>query len=251
MPIVPQRPELHHTLTELPRASFEAARLAVGFRKLVAGVPQGDGRPVLILPSYGLGDYGMAPLRSFLGQIGYETPLSGIDLNLDRGDLRIRRIEDAARFRSSQVEGVVARIEEIHSETGKKPSLVGWSMGGLFALDASQLIPSLVSDVITLGSPFGDPRGTAMWNLMRWLSGSEVPVDQQDFTPWLNGASLKTAAVPVTVLYSEMDGIVGKEIARVEEHVAVRHQLVASSHLGFAMNAEVFEMIARALAPNS
>ena len=90
-----------------------------------------------------------------------------------------------------------------------------------------------------------------MWNFMRWLSGSEVPVDQQDFTPWLNGASLKTAAVPVTVLYSEMDGIVGKEIARVEEHVAVRHQLVTSSHLGFAMNSEVFEMIARALAPNS
>jgi hypothetical protein len=42
--IVPQRPVLHHTLTELPRPSFEAARLEIGFRKLVAGVPRGDGR---------------------------------------------------------------------------------------------------------------------------------------------------------------------------------------------------------------
>lgn len=165
MSIVPQRPELHRTLTELFRAGFEAARLAIGYRKLVAQVTRGNGRPALVLPSYGLGDYGMTPLRSFLRQIGYETPLSGIDLNLDRGDLRIRRIEDAARFRSSQVDGVVARIEEIHAETGKKPSLVGWSTGGLFALDASQQVPTLVSGVVTLGSPFGDPRGTAMWTL--------------------------------------------------------------------------------------
>jgi len=251
MSVVPQRPELHRTLTELPRAGFEAARLAIGYRKLVAEVTRGDGRPVLVLPSYGLGDYGMTPLRSFLRQIGYETPLSGIDLNLDRGDLRIRRIEDAARFRSSQVDGVVARIEEIHADTGKKPSLVGWSMGGLFALDASQQVPSLVSGVVTLGSPFGDPRGTAMWNVMRWLSGSEIPVEQQDFTPWLDRASLKTAAVPVTVLYSEMDGIVGTEIARIRDHHAVRHQLVTSSHLGFAANPDTFREIAGALASNA
>ena len=251
MSIVPQRPELHHTLSELPRAGFEAARLAVGFRKLVAEAARGDGRPVLVLPSYGLGDHGMTPLRSFLLQIGYETPLSGIKMNLDRGDLRIRRIEDAARFRSSQVDGVVARIEEIHAETGKKPSLVGWSMGGLFALDASQRVPTLVSSVVTLGSPFGDPRGTAMWTIMRWLSGSQIPVDQQDFAPWLDRTSLTTAAVPVTVLYSKMDGIVGEEIARVDDHRAVRHKLVTSSHLGFAMNSDVFREIARALASNA
>ena len=251
MSIAPRRPDLHHTLTELPRAGLDAVRLAIGFRKLVAEVPRGDGRPVLVLPSYGSGDYGMAPLRRFLGLIGYATPLSGIDSNIDRGELRIRRIEDAARFRSHQVERVLARIEEIHNKTGEKPSLVGWSMGGLFAFDASQQVPTLVSHVITLGSPFGDPRGTSMWNLMRWLSGSDVPVDQQDFSPWLDGASLKTAAVPVTVLYSEMDGIVGREVARVHEHRAVRHQVVTSSHLGFATNPDVFREIARALASNA
>ena len=104
MHISPQRPDLQHTLTELPRAGFEAARLAIGFRKLVAEVPRGDGRPVLVLPSYGLGDHGMTPLRRFPRLIGYETPLSGTDLNLDHGELRIRRIEDAARFRSHQVD---------------------------------------------------------------------------------------------------------------------------------------------------
>ena len=63
-------------------------------------------------------------------------------------------------------------------------------MGGLFALDASQQVPEHVSRVVTLGSPFGDPRGTSMWGLMRWLSGSDVPVEQQDFSPWLERASL-------------------------------------------------------------
>jgi hypothetical protein len=251
MPIAPQRPELQHTLTELPRAGIEAARLAFGFRKIVSESPRGDGRPVLVLPSYGLGDSGMKPLRLFLRQIGYATPLSGIHSNLDRGDLRIRRIEDATRFRSRQVDQVVGRIEEIHTETGEKPSLVGWSMGGLFALDASQRVPALVSRVVTLGSPFGDPRGTALWSILRWLSGSDVPVDQQDFNPWLDQASLKTTAVPVTVLYSEMDGIVGEDVARVREHQAVRHRVVESSHLGFAANPGVFREIAGALASDT
>jgi pimeloyl-ACP methyl ester carboxylesterase len=248
---LPQRPDLQTTLTELPRAGLEAFRLAIGFRQLVADVPRGDGRPVLVLPSYGLGDSGMTPLRRFLRRIGYATPLSGIELNLDRGDLRIRRIEDAARFRGRQVDRVVSRIEEIHAETGEKPSLVGWSMGGLFAFDASQRIPERVRRVVTLGSPFGDPRGTAMWDFMRWLSGSEVPVDQQDFSPWLDRAALETAKVPVTVVYSEVDGIVGKEIARIRDHHAVRHRLVTSSHLGFATNPDVFREIAGALASNA
>ena len=90
-----------------------------------------------------------------------------------------------------------------------------------------------------------------MWSIMRWLSGSDVPVDQQDFAPWLDRASVKTGAVPVTVLYSEKDGIVGKEVARVHEHQAVRHQLVPSSHLGFATNPDVFREIAGALASNA
>jgi pimeloyl-ACP methyl ester carboxylesterase len=251
MPNTPQPPELHHTLTEVPRAGLEAARLALGFLRLVAESPRGDGRPVLVLPSYGLGDAGMRPLRVFLQRIGYATPLSGIDRNLDRGEMRIRRIEDAARFRSRQVDRVVTRIEEIHAETGEKVSLVGWSMGGLFAFDASQRIPALVRRVVTLGSPFGDPRGTAMWGIMRWLSGSVVPVDEQDFSPWLDRASLETAEVPVTVLYSEMDGIVGRDVAHVREHAAVRHRRVESSHLGFATNPAAFREIAGALASNA
>lgn len=251
MLVIPKRPELRHTLTELPRAGFEATRLAFGFRQLVRYGPRGDGRPVLVLPSYGLGDSGMRPLRFFLRQLGYATPLSGIGLNLDRGDLRIRRIEDAARFRSRQVDRVVARIEEIHAETGERPSLVGWSMGGLFAVDASQRVPELVRRVVTLGSPFGDPRGTAMWSVMRWLSGSEVPVDEQDFSSWLDRASLGTDAVPVTVLYSELDGIVGREVARLRQNRVVEHRHVASSHLGFATNPEVFREIAGALAPTA
>jgi hypothetical protein len=57
--------------------------------------------------------------------------------------------------------------------------------------------------------------------------------------------------VPVTVVYSEVDGIVGKEIARIRDHHAVRHRLVTSSHLGFATNPDVFREIAGALASNA
>jgi pimeloyl-ACP methyl ester carboxylesterase len=248
MQTAPETPPLRHTLTEVPRAGLEAARLALGFRELVARSPRGGGRPVLVLPGYGIGDTAMSPLRLFLRQIGYATPLSGIESNLDRGDLRIRRVEDAARFRRHQVDQVVARIEEIHQETGARVGLVGWSMGGLFALDASQRLPASVSDVVTLGSPFGDPRGTSMWSVMRWLSGSDVPAEQQDFRPWLDRAEIETTDVPVTVLYSETDGIVSRGVARIREHPSVRHREVQSSHLGFATNAKVFLNVAEALA---
>ena len=248
MEALPSRPELHHTLTELPRAGLEAARLALAYRRIVATAPRGDGHPVLVLPAYGLGDTGMGALRLFLRQIGYATPLSGIRLNLDRGELRIRRIEDAARFRRLQVDGVVRRVEEIREETGEKPSLVGWSMGGLYAVDASQRVPEQVRRVVTLGSPFGDPRGTAMWDVMRWFSGSDVPVEDQDFGPWLEGAALRTDAVPITILYSDADGIVGSDIARVSGSDAVRHRHVPSSHLGFGFNPDAFRALARALA---
>ena len=250
----PAPPDWRDTLTELPRAGLEASRLAWGRQAWMRGLPPGDGHPVLTLPAYATGDVGLAPLRRFLRALGYTTPTSRLGTNLDRGELRIRRIEDAARFRAVQSKRVASRIERLAEAQGEPISVVGWSMGGLFAFDAARRVPDAVRGVVTLGSPFGDPRGTAMWNVMRRLSGSDVPVEEQDFSTWLvpEPRTADADRVPTTVVFSARDGIVGTEVARLQglpaDHDRVRYREVDSSHLGFTVNPEVFRTLAEILA---
>ena len=135
MQTLPRRPALFDTLTEVPRAGLEATRLALSLASLYRDLPKGDGPPVLVLPAYGTGDLGLWPLRRFLEGLGYAALESELGTNLDRGELRIRRVEDAARFRRVQSDRVVRRAREICERTGRRPSLVGWSMGGLFAFE--------------------------------------------------------------------------------------------------------------------
>ena len=115
----------------------------------------------------------------------------------------------------------------------------------MYALDASRHLPDITRRVITLGSPFGDPRGTSLFKLMRRLSGSTVPIETQDFGGWLDKAA--APAVPTSVIYSERDGIVGTDIARLPESPLTQHVQVDSSHLAFALNARALEAVAVAL----
>ncbi len=260
MPATPTQPALFDTMTEPLRAGLEAVRLAFSLPGLYQGIPRGDGHPVLVLPAYGLGDVGLWPLRRFLIGLGYDAVEAGLGRNLDQGELRIRRVEDAARFRRTQSERVVLRARELHQQTGRRPSLVGWSMGGLFAFDAARREPESVRHAVTLGSPFGDPRGTSLWHVMRRLNRSDVPVEEQDFSSWLTPVPRAEAGpvAPVTILYSERDGIVSEQAARIDESateesdtkslLGVRYERIESSHLGFAVNVEAYRAVARALA---
>lgn len=267
MTALPIRPALLDTFTEIPRAGLEATRLAFAVRGLARGLPRGDGHPVLVLPAYGSGDFGLWPLRRFLEGLGYDAHASELGLNVDRAAMRIRRVEDAARFRKVQSERVVERARSILARTGRRPSVVGWSMGGLFAFDAARRAPEAVRQIVTLGSPFGDPRGTSLWDVMRRISGSDVPVEEQDFSTWLDPVPhAETGPVaPVTILYSARDGIVGEAAARVasipdsiadsapgtHDRSNVRYQKIESSHLGFPVNPAAYRAIARALAAAS
>lgn len=256
----PARPALFDTLTELPRAGLEATRLLFSAASLRRSLPRGDGHPVLVLPAYAAGDLGLLPLRRFLESLGHAVFASELGLNIDRGELRIRRVEDAARFRRIQAERVLERVRDLHARTNQRVSLVGWSMGGLFAFDAARRAPALVRQSVTLGSPFGDPRETALWDVMRRLSGSTVPPEAQDFDAWLAPEATDSPhpPAPTTIVYSPRDGIVGRRAARIDRAAAarrgtaglhaIRYRPIASSHLGFAVNPDAYREIAFALA---
>jgi pimeloyl-ACP methyl ester carboxylesterase len=236
-----------HSLFELPRSALETLRFAVGWRTLLDASPRGDGSPVVALPGYGGGDGSTALLRGFLRRIGWDARPLGLGANLEPPSLRIRSVDDALAFRAFMGERVQARVRALAEERGERVSLVGWSMGGLYAFDAARAAPEAVRAVVTLAAPYGDPRGTALFSLLRWWSGSEVPLEAQDYAGWLARREPPGDAVPIRILYSPRDGIVPPEVAQPPDHPALRCIAVDSSHLGFGVNPVALREVARQL----
>src|SRR5918994_5089959 len=103
-------------------------------------MPPGDGHPVLVLPGFLADDWSTVVLRSVLGWWGYEVHRWGLGRNLGP--------------RAATVDGLVRQLDRIHRNRGRTVSLVGWSLGGIYARALAQWRPDAVRQVITLGSPF-------------------------------------------------------------------------------------------------
>ena len=101
--------------------------------------------------------------------------------------------------------------------------------------------------MITLGTPYGDPRGTALYSVMGSFYDHEV--EEEALERWVaHTYSGGTLRVPVLALYSESDGIVGAGIARCEgDPRYVSNMAVMASHVGFPFNPLVFAVIANHL----
>src|SRR3954463_5603993 len=84
---------------------------------LLMRAPRGDGHPVLALPGFLASDLSMAPMRRYLKELGYDAYAWQMG----------RNIGGISRLRSTLRE----RLAEIHAATGRKVSLVGWSLGGV------------------------------------------------------------------------------------------------------------------------
>lgn len=242
------RPKLKDSLTEIPRATLETFEVFSQLPRLIRRAPHGKGQAVLTLPGYGANDDSMRTMRYFLKRVGYKT--YGLDLgrNYESAQERIKSVDDALVFRKKMVALIVERIDSLFEQTGQRIALIGWSMGGCYALDVSQQRPDKIKRVITLGSPFGDPRGTAMWPVMRLINRSHVDPDNMDFDSWLERCNIQTDNIPVDVIYSPRDGIVGESIARLPDHPCVTHTEIDASHISFAYNTLAYRKIAQVLA---
>src|SRR6266576_6941375 len=77
---------------------------------LLMRAPTGDGHPVLTLPGFLASDLSMAPMRRYLSDLGFQTHAWRMGRNT--GGL--------ARMQT----GLLDRLKEIHTETGRKVSVV-------------------------------------------------------------------------------------------------------------------------------
>ena len=124
----------------------------LGALPLLSLAPRGDGHPVLVLPGLVASDTSTRPLRSFLKSRGYAVSgwRQGRNLGLRHG------VQDA----------MVDLVQELNDTHGRKVSLVGWSLGGLYARQLAKMMPERVRGVITLGSPFASgPKATNAWRV--------------------------------------------------------------------------------------
>lgn len=219
---------------ELPRALAELTLFASACRSLIAVAARGDGHPVLVLPGLLAGDHSTAALRRTLCKLGYDARPWGLGTN--RGPLAIG--DDGERL--------VARIEDIFCETGRKVSLVGWSLGGVFARLMARRLPDLIRRVVTLGSPFsGSPEATNAAAIYELASASRI----DDAKNRALFDELKAASpVPSSAIYSRSDGICAWQVCREDADEKCESIEVYGSHCGLGVNPTVIYAIADRLA---
>lgn len=214
------------------RAVFElGAGLAAS--PLLRVIGRGDRHPVLILPGFLAGDPSTAPLRSVLRSQGYWT--HGWQLGRNLGPT------------PDVIDGLVSRLTALHDRHGRPVSIVGWSLGGIYARRLARRSPEMVRQVITLGSPFrlqevgGRSAVSALYDRLR--PGHAIGLEHL-----LPGEDEVPASVPVTSIYTRTDGVVRwwqclERVGDRRENIEVR-----GSHSGLGFNAAAVYAISDRLA---
>ena len=117
---------------------------------------------------------------------------------------------------------MVELVHELNDTHGRTVSLVGWSLGGLYARQLAKMMPERVRQVITLGSPFAaGPKATNAWRVYEMASGRRA--DEED--PRFGGVT-GAPPVPTTAIFSRTDGICAwqscREVAGLVQRVCAR-----------------------------
>ena len=193
----------------------------------------GDGHPVIVYPGLGAGAITTVHLRHFLRDCGFEAHdwEGGMNTGPD-GPI------------DTWLSQYVDRVRELHRTTGRKVSLVGWSLGGVYAREIAKLCPEAVRQVVTLGTPFGSMRdANHAGTIYRLLGG-----DTSQLTPELEARLRECPPVPTTSVYSKADGVVCWR-GCLQKHSTFSENIeVKASHLGMGVHAEVLRIVANRLA---
>lgn len=221
-----QRPSLALLGAEPFRAAMEFAR-----HKLAKPGPAkpGDGHPVVIFPGLGADGSSVATLREHCRSLGYAAVDWGQGFNTGpRGDL------------DTWLEALRNQVSTLLSEHDQPATLIGWSLGGLYAREIGKLMAPRLRQVITLGTPFNaeTDHTHAGW-LFRLLSGSSTALD-----PALSQRLRTPPPVRTTSIYSRSDGVVAWQTCRHEKRSRLVHEIeVDGSHLGLGWNREVLNAV--------
>ncbi|TFZ08876.1 lipase family alpha/beta hydrolase [Ramlibacter humi] len=211
------------------RAVFDFAAAKLGSR----AEPVGDGHAVIVFPGLGGAPFTTSHLRGFLKDCGFDAHCWGRGINTGPdGDF------------DAWLAGLEADVRAHHERSGRKVSLLGWSLGGIYARELAKRCPGCVRQVITLGTPFASMRGaTHAETVYRLLNG-----DTSQLTPALEARLRECPPVPTTSVYSRTDGVVCWRGCLEKRSATSESVEVAASHLGMVTHPEVMRVIVNRLA---
>jgi pimeloyl-ACP methyl ester carboxylesterase len=227
------------------RAGVEAAALFASSVWRGGGVPDGEGRPVLLIPGFLAGDGSLATMTRWLRENGYRTRRAGIRANIGCSEDGCARLEE--------------RLEDLAQTSGRRVAIIGQSRGGVFARALAVRRPDLVSGIVTLGAPtvsqlggthpfvlaqvfvigaLGTGRVPGMFSVRCLRDGGCCEPFRRDLIGHF------PAGVGYTALYSRTDGVVDWRscLDPAAELIEVR-----ASHLGMGVNAQVYAEVGHAL----
>jgi alpha-beta hydrolase superfamily lysophospholipase len=227
------RPSLSLLGTEPLRAAFEYARHRLSSQR---PAPRGDGHPVVIFPGLGSDGLALAPLRDYCNSLGYHA----IDWQLGRNTGPEGDVDEWLDRLAEHTRGLLSPFR-------KRATLIGWSLGGLYARELAKRMRPRVRQVITLGTPFnwtGDSTNVA-W-IVRLLKGEQAAI-----TPELGARLREPPPVPTASIFSRKDGVVAWQScqhANEAELGDVDDFEVEGSHLGMGWNPDVLQLVGERLA---
>jgi pimeloyl-ACP methyl ester carboxylesterase len=207
-------PALPLYLSEPGRAVADYG-LYLAARPLVPRLPRGDGHSVLVLPGLLADDMSTRALRAVLRRLGYDVHGWGLGRNIGPT--------------AGCVKGMRDLVDHLADTSGKPVSLIGWSLGGIFARDLARRSPDSVRQVVTLGSPFrlarqSQSRATKVFDRFSHLHVEHrtLPLESEN-TP---------LTVPASSIYSQYDGIVHWQTCLDTPGERCENIAVMASHLG-------------------
>jgi pimeloyl-ACP methyl ester carboxylesterase len=221
-----QRPSFFWLMTEPGRAITELG-ISYSYNHFFKNTQQGDGHPVMVIPGFMSTKHSTKVLRNYMGELGYDVYDWGMGRNTGKVEHIFYLLES---------------IDEIYKKTGKQITVIGWSLGGIYARQLAKEKPELVRQVITMGSPF---KNLTRPNNVEWIysliSGGKKAKDT-------NHALLSNfplpAPVPTTAIYSKEDGIVHWDTCMEDEDEIHQNIQVRGSHCGLGVNPSVLSVIA-------
>ena len=207
------------------------------------GVASGQRQPVMLVSGFLANDESLGWMARWLKNTGHRPCRAGISWNVDCSGRSVERLEK--------------RLECLAEDSGQKVAIVGQSRGGSFARVLAKRRPDLVSGIVALGSPLigameVHPLIRAQIYAMGFLGTVGAPGlfrrsclwGDCCTSFWEDAQADFPAGVGFVSIYSRTDGIVRWRscLDEAAEQVEVR-----SSHIGMAVNAEVYRAIAATL----
>lgn len=212
------------------RALLEAAALVPSAAVLLATAPKGDGHHVVVIPPFGAGDTFTTVLRTFLRRLGYQVH-------------KWHRPEVLGMHRLATV--AIPRISDLRRSSEGRISVIGHSLGGIYAREIARSAPDDIRDVISIGSPFsGDMKSNYVWPMYEVATGTRIDSIPTRFLEQMS----EPPGVPATAIFSKSDGVAHWSCCVERDGPTTENIEVIGSHIGLLHNPAVFYVIANRLA---